>query len=139
MQVNGYFKANRLSLNVGKTKLLFFHSKQSSINLENISIKIEGKKLSRCNNVNYLGLLIDEHLSWDAHVKYLSKKLSRANGVLAKLRHFAPKHSLDSVYYAIFYSHVVYGCPTLSLTTAKKLQIINVLKKMFTHNKFRTL
>ena len=124
-----WLKANRLSLNVGKTKLLLFHSKQSNLNFNNISIKIEGKKLIRYNNVNYLGLHIDENLSWDTHVNHLSKKLSRANGVLAKLRHFAPKLILNSVYYGIFYSHIVYGCPTWSLTTAKNLQIINILQK----------
>ena len=31
-----------------------------------------------------------------------SKKLSRANGILSKLRHFAPKKTLISVYYTIF-------------------------------------
>jgi len=124
-----WLKANRLSLNVGKTKLLLFHSKQSNFNLDNIYIKLEGINLSHCNNVNYLGLHIDEHLSWDFHVNQLSKKLSRANGILAKLRHFAPKHILNSVYYAIFYSHVLYGCPTWSLTSASNLQIVKILQK----------
>ena len=33
----------------------------------------------------YLGVLIDENLSWDQHVKDLSNKLSRANGIISKL------------------------------------------------------
>ena len=45
-----------------------------------------------------MGVLIDENLSWDHHVKELSNKLSRANGIISKLRHYAPKS-------AVFYSH----------------------------------
>ena len=45
-----------------------------------------------------LGVLIDENLSWDHHVKELSNKFSRANGIISKFRHYAPKS-------AVFYSH----------------------------------
>ena len=36
-------------------------------------------------------MYIDKHLSWDVHIHHLSKKLSRANGIISKLRHNAPK------------------------------------------------
>ena len=61
--------------------------------------------------VKYLGFYIDENLTWGTHINELSKKLSRANGVLAKLRYFTPKKILLLVYYAIFYSQLLYGCP----------------------------
>ena len=40
----------------------------------------------------------------------LSKKLKRANGMLAKARHYISKDDLKSLYYAIFSSHLIYGC-----------------------------
>ena len=73
--VSEWLKSNRLSLNVGKTKLLLFRSKCSTIQFENISIKIQGVKLSPCKYVKYLGVLIDKNLSWDYHISELSKKL----------------------------------------------------------------
>ena len=127
--VSDWLKANRLSLNIGKTKLLIFHPYQKKLNMENIYFKLNGTKLTRSNCVNYLGMQIDEHLSWNSHVNLLSKNLSRANGILAKLRHFVPKHILTSVYYAIFYSHVLYGCSTWSLTSAENVEIVNILQK----------
>ena len=81
------------------------------------------------DNVKYLGLYLDKNLSFDYHINQLSKKLSRANGILAKLRHFTPKDTLVSVYYSIFYSHILYGCPVWSLTSVNNLQIISVLQK----------
>ena len=52
--VSEWLKSNRLSLNVGKTKLLLFRSKCNKIQSENISIKIQGVKLSPCKYVKYL-------------------------------------------------------------------------------------
>ena len=62
-------------------------------------------------------------------VTQLSKKLSCANGVLYKLRKYIPKETTTSVYYSIFYSHLIYACQVWSLTTQKNLNIINILQK----------
>ena len=59
-----------------------------------ISIKLNGCKLVPTNHVKYLGLYLDKTLSWNFHVKQLSKKLSRSNGILCKLRHFVPEKLL---------------------------------------------
>ena len=68
-------------------------------------------KLKPSKYVKYLGIFIDENLSWSTHINKLSKKISRANGILAKLRYFATKKILILVYNAIFYSQLLYGCP----------------------------
>ena len=92
-----------------KMKLLIFHSKFNR-NKFVISIKIQGVKLKSTDQVKYLGLIIDHTLSsWDKHINELCIKLSKANGILSKLRHFVPPSTLISVYYAIFYSHLNYS------------------------------
>ena len=119
--------ANRLSLN--KTKLLIFHSKYKTNEYEDLNIKLQGVRLETSCSVNYLGVHIDNNLSWDYHVKELSKKLSRTNGILCKLRHYVPLNTMLSVYYALFYSHMTYGSLIWSLTTQKNLNIILILQK----------
>ena len=89
-----WFRANRLSLNVSKSKLLIFHSKQKKIDYSKIYIKLNGSKLIPSSVVKYLGLYIDNNLSWDHNTFQLSKKLSRTNGILCKLRHLTPKSTL---------------------------------------------
>ena len=54
----------------------------------NFSIKINGCKMEPTNHVKYLGLYLDETLSWSVHINQLSKKLGRSNGILSKVRHF---------------------------------------------------
>ena len=124
-----WLKANRLSLNADKSKLLLFQSKKKPIDYSKISIKLNGTKLIPADQVKYLGIFVDKHLGWDYQINHLSNKLSRANGVLYKLRSFCSRDTLLSVYYSLFYSHLIYGCPVWSLTTKANLYTINVLQK----------
>ena len=74
-------------------------------------------------------MYLDKHLSWDTHIHKLSRSLSRANGILSKLRHNAPISVCMNVYYALFYSHLIYGCSIWGLTSAKNIKIIQTLQK----------
>ena len=74
-----------------------------------VKIKIDGKKLFPSNNVKYLGILIDPHLTWNFHIDDLSRKLSRAIGMLAKIRHYVQIQTLKMIYYGIFSSLLLYG------------------------------
>ena len=60
----------------------------------NYLLKLMDKKFPLCTKqykVKYLGMYLDECLSWEIHIYQLSVKLSCANGILAKLRHYIPK------------------------------------------------
>ena len=100
-----------------KQNWYFFHSKKHSFEYDNISIKFNGQKLVvPVDHIKYLGMYIDKYLSWNFDIQQLSKKLSRANGILSKLRHNVPIEACLQVY-AIFYSHLIYGCNVWGLTT----------------------
>ena len=58
----------------------------------------------------YLGLTINEQLDWDLYFSQLKKKLNRGIGLLAKIRHFTPKHLLKTLYFSLFNSNLIYGC-----------------------------
>ena len=118
-----------MSLNAGKPEFIFFHSNQHSLNYDEISIKFNGLKLSPVDKIKYLGMYIDKYLSWNYHIQHLSTKLSRANGILSKLRHDAPLETCLQVYYAMFYSHLIYGCNIWGLTSEETLNKIEVLQK----------
>ena len=124
-----WLRLNRLSLNSDKTELIFFHSKRRNFNYHDISIKFDNTKLIPVDCVKYLGMYIDKYLSWDSHINQLCSKLSRANGIISKLRHNAPIHTCLQVYYAIFYSYLIYGCNIWGLTTEENLNKIIILQK----------
>ena len=53
---------------------------------------------------------MDQNLSWDQHLKMLKQKLSRANGLLAKVCYYLSPNLLRTLYFSIFESHLRYGC-----------------------------
>ena len=128
-QVIKWLRLNKLSLNAAKTELIFFHSKKRPVNYDSISIKFNGFKLTLVDHVKYLGMYLDSYLNWEYHIHELSKKLSRANGILSKLRYNVPSEICLKVYYSIFYSHLINGCNIWGLTSEENIYKIEVLQK----------
>ena len=85
--------ANRLSLNVGKTEFIIFRPPR--MNLENrIVLTLNHTKIFESRKIKYLGLLIDDRLTWKFHINELCKKLNRSVGMLYKIRHLCLKSVL---------------------------------------------
>ena len=61
------------------------------------------------NYVKYLGILIDKNLSWKIHIDNVATKLSKTVGLIAKLRHFVPQHTLLNIYGALILPYLSYG------------------------------
>ena len=101
--------ANRLSLNSSKTEFIVFRPLRHNTHHERLTLKLHHTKLFESSKIKYLGLILDNKLSWKWHVAELSKKLSRAVGMLYKIRHYCPKSVLRSLYFSIFNSHLSYG------------------------------
>ena len=80
------------------------------------------------DDVKYFGMYPHSHLSWEYHLHELSKKLSRANGIISKLRNNAPFDICLHVYYA-FYSHLIYDCNIWELATKENRDKIEILQK----------
>ena len=75
-----------------------------------LRLKLCRKRLNKTKSVKYLGIKIDENLNWKIHLHDLAFKLSRANAVLAKLRHFVSNEILRWTYFAVFHSHLNCVC-----------------------------
>ena len=71
---------------------------------------MNGHKIFPSTAIRYLGVYLDETLNWSFHCGVLSKKLKRANGMLCKARHYVPLDDVKTLYFAIFSSHLTYGC-----------------------------
>ena len=51
--------------------------------------------------IKYLGILINSHLTWKHHADHIVIKISRTIGLISKLRHFVPKHTLINIYRSV--------------------------------------
>ena len=110
-EICNWFKANKLSLNAKKTNLMFMGtSKQtSSIDNENVSIYLDGCKLSRVHDAKFLGIIIDENLMWKKQVDAICKTCSRNIGVLNKVKLFLPNSTMYQLYCILVLPYLNYG------------------------------
>ena len=102
-----WLNANKISLNVKKTELVIFKSKQKQFDGE-IKLKLSHKRLFPTDSVKYLGVKIDGNLLWKSHIDYLSVKLNRASPLLFKIRNLVNNSILRTIYFSIFETHINY-------------------------------
>jgi hypothetical protein len=126
--LNYWLTANKISLNAAKTELVIF--RKPSVKCPTTNIKINGQKISPSSSIKYLGIYLDEFLSGSAHCDQLHTKLLRANGMIAKARHYLHnnKHHLLTIYHSIFSSHMIYGCQIWGQTDSKYFRKIQTLQ-----------
>ena len=74
----------------------------------NFNAQINNHLLSRTECVKYLGVINDDKLIWKAHITLVKKQVSKASGIICKLRHYIPFRSVKTVYYSIFASSICY-------------------------------
>ena len=92
-----WLRANRISLNVDKTEIVIFRPKGKDIT-KKLNFRISDQQIYISKQVKYLGLMLDESLTWLSHISMLKAKLRRANGLLAKLRHYTSSKLLTTIY-----------------------------------------
>ncbi len=110
-KLSDWFRANKLSLNIEKTKFIYFSKRRKKNDFE---IKIDGKKIQQVQNIKFLGIQIDEKLTWLEHLKALRKKLSRNIGVICRLKYKLPVEILHYLYTSLImpylqYCNIVWG------------------------------
>ena len=79
-KVSKWFSANILSLNVNKTKVMFFHSVRKSVAYP--KLYIDNKEIEVVDSFIYLGLQINQNLNWNNHIRSISFKVSKIAGIL---------------------------------------------------------
>ena len=104
-----WLQANKIALNVNKTDIVIFRSPRKQIT-KKMNFHLSGQKIRQKTCIKYLGVLIDEHLLFKDHIKFLKQKLNKANRILAKLRHHLTSDILKIVYYSLFGTHLHYAC-----------------------------
>ena len=75
--VKKWLEANKLALNIEKTNFVVFHSPAKKLT-EPVILKFGRKKIMRGSHVKFLGVILDETLSWRSHLVELSRKLDRS-------------------------------------------------------------
>ena len=124
--IQDWFDANKLSLNATKTKYSFFHSLFSvdKIPLRLPELKISNTVIKREENMIFLGVLLDENITWRPHIKCIESKISKNLGILYKARYFFNSACTKQLYFSFIHTYLNYGNITWGSTNKTKLNVI---------------
>ena len=107
--------SNGLTLHPSKTQALsiapFIHKSNLSLSL-NLCSNI----VNITNIAKYLGILIDDQLSFKSHIDFLEKKLSCSIGIMAKLSYHLPPNVLLTLYHSLVHVHLIFALPIWATT-----------------------
>ena len=124
--VNDWFSANKLTINSQKTYYMIIDKKNS--NNKDLKIVINKSRINKTNNIKYLGVYIDDKLSWNAHIEDICKRLSKISGMLYKLRYYVNRKTLLNLYYALVHSFIQYGLISWGSASQKLIHKVEVLQ-----------
>ena len=92
--VNEWFIANKLSLNAGKTKYLFFdeQSARDSIPVTLPTTTFDSIEIKREFFIKFLGVIKDYNISWNKYIEPVENKISKNIDILYRGSHYLDKN-----------------------------------------------
>jgi hypothetical protein len=128
-KVHQWLLANKLTLNSEKTEYMIIGSKQRLGNIINDpQIELGEATIKRVNKSKTLGVVIDDHLTWNTQIDNITKKVSKGICMLRRIKEYLSTSTLIKVYDAIVLSHFDYcslfwdECADYLLKKLQKLQ-----------------
>ena len=109
-KVSEWFDANQLTLHPTKTRYILFNSRGQELDLHLKGIKL--KQIAEHSDENcfkFLGLQVDEKLSWKHHCEFLHKKLNKVYYSLNRIKNLFPLKLKVQLFHSLFNSHITYG------------------------------
>jgi hypothetical protein len=127
MAVTTWFNNNQLLLNLDKTTYLQFRTKNSQ--KLDFNISLSKVQISHKTNIKFLGLLIDETMSWKSHITHLSKWLGSACYALTAITPGLLTDILKMAYYANVHSLMSY-CIIFWGNPSHSIEIFRIQKRV---------
>ena len=133
-KITDWLSANKLSLNVNKTKCMVFHSDKKKMLYPKLFI--DAIEIERVDYFNFLGLQLNHTLKWNNQLSCVSLKISKITGLLHKLKSEYPTSILKSIYNTLILPNISYcilswGSQIDKIFLLQKRAIRNISKSNF--------
>ena len=121
--------ANKLLLNIDKTKFMYFQTSRKKHAYNKINIKINSTIIEQVEAYKFLGVYVDERLNWKTHLSEKAKQISRTVGVMNKLKFVIPQSTLRIIYISLVESQFMYGISVWGKSDMSNYDRLNILQK----------
>ena len=119
--------SNGLALNLKKTKYMIF-SRSREIELPSPLI-ISNTAIERKKEARFLGVIMDESLSWSVHIKTILSKMSRYVGIMYKIKKYLPMTARLQIFHSFVQSHINFCSLVWGFSTKSNIEAIFTKQK----------
>jgi hypothetical protein len=116
------------SINFKKTKFIIFRNAHTATTDIFHSVKFQNDSISAISNYDYLGLTIDQYMTWTNHISKVSRKISFFVYQLKRIRHAINRKTLEMIYFAYIKSHLTYLLPIWGSAADTHIKCLQVLQ-----------
>ena len=127
--INTWFCANKLFLNFSKTKFIILSPPQVSVKTNHTTLQTANNIIERTNSHKFLGIHIDEHLTWKKHISHVNSKIAHSLFAIKQVQKTLPPSALRTLYFSLIHPHLIYGIHAWGNTASSTLNKTNILMK----------
>ena len=154
-KIANWFLSNKMAVNTTKTKFIIFRTLGKKIDLNHQPVVFNSNEIGSANDpqniflierihnggetkvFKLLGVILDEYLSFEAHISMLCSKISKSLYIINRSKNFLPRESLLTLYFTLVHSHLsycasIYGCASktiLNKLILKQKQAVRIIDK----------
>ena len=107
--VTDWLKVNHITLKVSRSKFMLIGSSKRLGKVDSINFEVEEEFLNEVETFNYLGIKINNHLSWEDHVDHIRSKVNKKLGLLRHIKHLLPQYARIMFYNSLILPVLDYG------------------------------
>ena len=107
---------------------MIFKPRQKLLELD-VKLLLNDREIDQVEKIVFLGVILDDKLSWKSHISQVSTKISKSIGIIRKSSFFLLKQSLFTLYYSLVYPYLQYCNIVRASTYASNLFRLVVLQK----------
>ena len=123
-----WLNINMLKLNVKKKHYMIFSSQRKNV-IHDEKLYVNGKEINQVSHTKFLGVIIDDKLSWDYHIKHIRNKIVKGIGIVSKAKKYLNKSCLRTLYSSIIYPYLTYCIEVWGSATQSRLNPLFILQK----------
>src|SRR6218665_525796 len=90
---------------------------------------IDGTDIELVSSTKFLGMYIDEHLTWDVHINIIANKIAKNLGVLRRIAYLLPSKILVNLYYTLINPYLIYGNIVWASNYYSRINCVFLLQK----------
>ena len=122
-------KQNKFPINYDKTTYMELGAKKRIKDEYHLVLKADNHTIDKVTKQRLLGIIIDDHLTWTAHIDYLCSTLSAKISLLRQLSAYVPQEIQKLYYQSYILPLLDYGCNTWGTTSSANIERLSKLQK----------